>query len=67
MGRVTVITIKQVDELEDLKRSGAVSANDFNRHVLESLVERGYATKHHLGSAVTYTISAAGLRVLETL
>lgn len=65
--RANVITIKQAQELEDLHHNKCVSANDFNRHVLESLVELGYAFKHYNGRAVTYTLTAAGEAVWRSL
>ena len=67
MKKANVINLEQKSVLEQLSHSGAISANDFNRHVLESLVRRGLAIKHHLGHAVTFTISPQGKAIYSSL
>jgi predicted transcriptional regulator len=67
MSRAVVISVKQAETLEMLKRCGAVTASEFDRSALESLVERGYAIKHRNGTQATYTISASGKGILESL
>lgn len=65
--KARVITVKQAAALRYLYLNECVSASDFDRHVLESLVERGYAIKHNVGYAVTYSISASGRAVYKSL
>ena len=67
MARAYVITVDQASTLERLYHNGAMSAADFDRRVLESLVERGLAIKHQNGHAVTFSISGQGRAIYKSL
>lgn len=67
MSRAIVITVNQSKALEMLYRNGTVTASDFDRSVLEQLVARSMAIKHHNGSFVSYSLSAFGKTVYKSL
>lgn len=67
MARAIVISVNQANALKRLIDFGCLTATDFDRHVLESLADRGYAIKHKNGHSVTYTISGQGRAIYKSL
>lgn len=68
MARAYVVNLGQASVLKHLHRNGAVSAaNETERYILESLVDRGLAIKHNIGRGVTFSISGQGRSIYKSL